>query len=154
MEIVTENLWNCDGKLSVTISFVTNVIVTDPSQFVTDNCDGKSSVTFFCDGKIVTDFFHHNPFVTEVVTEGPSQFSKGNSTAEGYFCDERKNCDGLVTFRHKLWRNGESPSQIVTENVTDVRHNSLFETEFRHKFRHNVFKGPKKYEVFEAFQLT
>jgi len=36
---------NCDGKLSVTISFVTNVIVTDPSQFVTETRPSQFFVT-------------------------------------------------------------------------------------------------------------
>jgi len=31
------------------------------------------------------------------------------------------NCDGMVTVRHKLWRNGNGPSQIVTES-DGIRH--------------------------------
>ena len=161
---------NCDGKLSVTVSFVTNLIVTDPSAlwwtivtetrpsqfFVTEKLWRTFSVTIRLWRKfvteIVTDFFRHNPFVTENVTEGPSQFSKDELHSGRLFLwrtgelwwNPSQFYDGLVTFRHKLWRNGESPSQFVTEIVMNFRHNSLFVTEFRHKFRRNDLKDPTK----------
>ena len=123
---------NCDGK-TVRHLFVTNIIVTDPSQFVTSNGDGKLPVTIICDGKIVTVFFPSQlvcdkncdgqyKTMTDVVTEDPSQFWKEELHTRRFFCDRRENCDGIrhnfvtdwslsvtnwdgmVRFRHKLWR--------------------------------------------------
>jgi len=98
----------CDGKLSVTISFVTNVIVTE-------NCDRKSSVTILCGRKIVMTLSFTISVLRKLWRKVRHNFWRRNSTAEGSFCDVRHNfvtdwslsvtnCDGMVRVYQNLWR--------------------------------------------------